>query len=102
MMTSRLSCRLSSRSDLPSLPSSNSWLVPATPMSLQGLAVTPAHMQVEKLRDEGVQLKMLQTGLALMQCPLLADNEVSSLPGLGDNTAVYWACPCLPLCLVRL
>ena len=40
-------------------------------------------MQVEKLRDEGVQLKMLQTGLAPMQCPLLADNEVSSLSGLG-------------------
>lgn len=36
-------------------------------------------LQVEKLRDEGVQLKMLQTGLALMQCPLLADNEVRSL-----------------------
>ena len=34
--------------------------------------------QVEKLRDEGVQLKMLQTGLALMQSPLLADNEVCS------------------------
>ena len=31
---------------------------------------------MEKLRDEGVQLKMLQTGLALMQSPLLADNEV--------------------------
>ena len=51
-------------------------------------------MQVEKLRDEGVQLKMLQTGLALMQCPLLADNEVSSLSGLGHNTAL---CLRLPL-----
>ena len=56
--------------------------------------MTPMHMQVEKLRDEGVQLKMLQTGLALMQCPLLADNEVGSLSGLGHSTA---ACLRLPL-----
>ena len=49
-------------------------------------------MQVEKLRDEGVQLKMLQTGLALMQCPLLADNEVSSLLEACDSTACVCTC----------
>lgn len=43
-----------------------------------GKISTGVWLQVEKLRDEGVQLKMLQTGLALMQSPLLADNEVCS------------------------
>lgn len=32
--------------------------------------------QVERLRDEGVQLKILQTALTLMQSPLLAEDEV--------------------------
>ena len=46
---------------------------------------------------KGVQLKMLQTGLALMQCPLLADNEVCSLSGLGNNTAVCLRLPLSPV-----
>ena len=33
-------------------------------------------MQVERLRDEGVQLKILQTALTLMQSPVLAEDEV--------------------------
>ena len=35
--------------------------------------------QVEELRDEGVQLKTLQTALTLMQSPLLAEDEVGLL-----------------------
>jgi hypothetical protein len=37
--------------------------------------------QVERLRDEGVQLKILQTALTLMQSPLLAEDEVSVTAG---------------------
>lgn len=33
-------------------------------------------MQVEKLNDEGVKLKTLQTALTLMQSPVLAQSEV--------------------------
>jgi hypothetical protein len=32
--------------------------------------------QAERLRDEGVQLKTLQTALTLMQSPVLAEDEV--------------------------
>lgn len=39
---------------------------------------TPAsmHLQVEKMNDEAVQLKLLQTALTLMQSSLLAQSEV--------------------------
>ena len=36
-------------------------------------------MQVEKMHDEGVQLKVLQTALTLMQSTTLAQNEASNL-----------------------
>ena len=36
------------------------------------------HVQVEKMHDEGVQLKVLQTALTLMQSTTLAQNEVKS------------------------
>jgi hypothetical protein len=35
---------------------------------------------VEKLNDEGVKLKTLQTALTLMQSPVLAENEVCVVP----------------------
>jgi hypothetical protein len=35
---------------------------------------------VEKQRDEGVQLKVLQTALTLMQSPVLAEDEVGAQP----------------------
>ena len=38
-----------------------------------------AHVQVEKMHDEGVQLKVLQTALTLMQSTTLAQNEVNAL-----------------------
>lgn len=37
-------------------------------------------VQVEKLNDEGVKLKTLQTALTLMQSPVLAENEVCVAP----------------------
>ncbi|BDA41918.1 Protein MON2 homolog [Coccomyxa sp. Obi] len=39
--------------------------------------------QVERLRDEGVQLKILQTALTLMQSPLLAEDEDAVAAVLG-------------------
>ena len=38
-----------------------------------------ARVQVEKMHDEGVQLKVLQTALTLMQSTTLAQNEVKSI-----------------------
>ncbi len=40
------------------------------------MGVSGLWKQVERLRDEGVQLKILQTALTLMQSPLLAEDEV--------------------------
>lgn len=37
------------------------------------------HLQVERINDEGVKLKILQTSLTLMQMPELAQDEVSIL-----------------------
>ena len=45
--------------------------------------------KVERLRDEGVQLKILQTALTLMQSPSLAEDEVS-MPS-------YPKCSCMEL-----
>ena len=41
------------------------------------LDVSTIHAQVEKMHDEAVQLKVLQTALTLMQSTMLAQNEVS-------------------------
>ncbi|KAK9834027.1 hypothetical protein WJX81_004391 [Elliptochloris bilobata] len=47
------------------------------------LAVTRALEQVEKLNDEGVKLKTLQTALTLMQSPVLAQSEEGVAAVLG-------------------
>ncbi len=41
------------------------------------LDIFTLHVQVEKMHDEAVQLKVLQTALTLMQSTMLAQNEVS-------------------------
>jgi len=40
------------------------------------LDISTIHAQVEKMHDEAVQLKVLQTALTLMQSTMLAQNEV--------------------------
>lgn len=51
--------------------------------------------QVEKLRDEGVQLKILQTALTLMQSPVLAEDEVGLQP-VSACICWYWQHLCEP------
>ena len=52
---------------------------------------------MEKLRDEGVQLKVLQTALTLMQSPALAEDEVRAQRFcnmlkrmLGNQCCINW------------
>lgn len=48
-------------------------------------------MQVERLNDESVKLKILQTSLTLMQLPELAQNEVNQLQTSGKYAVEYFS-----------
>ena len=53
----------------------------------------PCPLQVERIKDEGVLLRILQTALTLMQDPAYADDEVGGpgwgAGGLGDGWVVW-------------